>query len=200
MILAARVCLIAAVSVVAALPARAQEDEVTRRARDHFEAGKGYFELNRYNDAVHEFTAGYALSKKPRFLLNLGQCYLRLNQYSEARDSFQRFLRDVPEDDSDRGKATRLLDEAERGVARARDAMPEPSPRSPDALTATPSMVTSPVGVERRRPWAARHRGAVVAISISSVIVAAGVVLGVYFGTRTPCTQATIGCGTLDSR
>src|SRR5689334_6491996 len=62
------------------------------RARAHSEAGRALFALGNYQDALREFTAGYQLSQRPRFLLNLAQTYRKLGEPRRAREMFAQYL------------------------------------------------------------------------------------------------------------
>src|SRR5689334_10519236 len=87
-----------------------------QRARAHYEAGSGLYQLGRYDEAIREFSAGYALSHRPQFALNLAQCYRKLGRLEDARDMIRRFLDEAPPNASERGEAEKLLAETEEAI------------------------------------------------------------------------------------
>src|SRR5262245_51526681 len=92
---------------------RAEEDSMAR-ARAHFEVGRGMYRLGNYSEALREFSAGYQLAPKPQFLINLGQCYRKLNQLTRAHQMYEKFLAEAPPNDPERESVKRLLAETER--------------------------------------------------------------------------------------
>jgi tetratricopeptide (TPR) repeat protein len=182
--------------VLAPLQARAQSDDALARARTHFEAGRALYDLGSYSEAAREFAAGYRLAPRPQFLLNLGQCYRRLDQLDNAREMYRRFLADAPPDDRDRAQAAEVLAEIERQIAER--PAPEPSPPSPSAAhaEATPSphaaALTLTAAPPTKKPFIKRHWWI---IPVSVAVAGAGVALGVYYGTRSDgCAGGNLGC------
>ena len=138
----ARVALVMAVALlVAGATARAGDDREAR-ARAHYEVGLGMYHLGNYGDAVREFTAGYELSPRPEFLINLGQAYRKLHQLDRARDMFQRYLARAPADAPDRAQVRALLAEVE--AERAAPSSSTPPPEGTAAPTATAPGTTPP--------------------------------------------------------
>jgi tetratricopeptide (TPR) repeat protein len=114
----------------------AQSEDPVARARTHFEAGRALYQLGNYTEAAREFAAGYELVPKPQFLLNLGQCYRKLDQLEQARNMYQRYLTDAPASDPERPQAEQILDEIERQIAaRQANAPPPPAPAPPARRT-----------------------------------------------------------------
>src|SRR5438309_1325138 len=68
----------------------------TQRARRHFLAGKRAFEAKRYEAALKEFEAGYAVDPRPGFLLNMGHASRRMGDLRRARDYYLKFLESNP--------------------------------------------------------------------------------------------------------
>src|SRR5205814_1288383 len=93
----------AALPAICAAPARA-DDETETRARGHYEIGQGLYRLGDYRAAIKEFAAGYELSHKPGFLVNLGQSYRKLGELGHAREMYQKFLATVPAGDPKRAQ------------------------------------------------------------------------------------------------
>jgi tetratricopeptide (TPR) repeat protein len=177
--------------------ARASADpaDAESRARLHYEIASGFYNLGNYSEAVKEFVAGYELSKKPEFLIDLGQCYRRLSQPEKAVEMFRKYLADAPATEVERRKATeKVLAEIERDLAArpgsAPIALPAPAltpPREAAPAVAVQAVAPPPRTSSRRRLWW---------ILPAVVVVAAAVSLGVYFGTRpgVDCGAARFGC------
>lgn len=173
--------------------AHAQTADELARARTHFEAGRALYNLANYTDALREFSAGYQLVPKPQFLINLGQCYRKLDDLPRAREMYQKFLVEAPANDPDRGPVEQILAEIERELA-ARPAPPPPETAPAPAPTPAPVLVTGQPKVEKKRPFIARHWWI---IPVSAVVVT-GIVVGITLGTRptnrVDCSAATLGC------
>jgi tetratricopeptide (TPR) repeat protein len=205
-----QIATILAVALVSS-QAMAQNDDALGRARAHFEAGRALYNLGNYPEAQREFAAGYELAPRPQFLINLGNCFRRMDDLPQAREMYQRYLREARADDPLRGQAEQVLAEVERELA-ARPPAPEPKPApkptpetkpvlvdqaAPSAGSARPAgAVASPLLVTRHpeadKPFIKRHWWIIPA---SVVVVGVGVGLGVYYGTRTDsCHSGQLTC------
>jgi tetratricopeptide (TPR) repeat protein len=167
---------------------------VEERARAHYEAGRVQYNLGHYAQAVREFAAGYELVPRPQFLVNLGQAYRRLGQLERAREMYQRFLAEAPDDDRARPQVQQLVAEVEREIAReiARTGQPAPAAAARPSLELTPATRAQAAPVERpgfwRRYWWILPVGAAVVTALA---------VGIYFGTRpggVDCGGAEFGC------
>lgn len=99
------------------------EDEVAR-ARNHFEAGRAYYDDGRYEDAVRELSEAHRITGHPDILYNLGQAYDRLDRHDEAIEAYRGYLAQA-EDAPDRARVERRIEELEElleAEARARRA------------------------------------------------------------------------------
>ncbi len=67
-----------------ALPASAQDADVERRARVHFESATEYFDTGRYEEALREFQASYDASPHAELLYNIYLCEERLGAFEAA--------------------------------------------------------------------------------------------------------------------
>src|SRR5438105_11377844 len=76
-------------------PAAAQDDK-TERARIHLKAAIAYYDEARYDDAVREMEAAYALKPLPDLQYNLAQCYERLGRYVDAAKAYETYLQQSP--------------------------------------------------------------------------------------------------------
>jgi tetratricopeptide (TPR) repeat protein len=52
-------------------------DDAEKKARAHFRAGQAHFQAGRFDDAIAEYQAAYALANKPELLFNIGSAYRR---------------------------------------------------------------------------------------------------------------------------
>src|SRR5262249_19982450 len=82
--------------------AQAERGDPMARARTHCEAGRALYNLQNYSDAIREFTAAYELVAKPELLLNLGQCYRKLDKLEQAREMYSQYLSATTASDSER--------------------------------------------------------------------------------------------------
>jgi len=210
----ARVAAAAAMLVVMALATTAAraEDDREARARAHYEVGLGMYHLGNYRDAVREFTAGYDLSPRPEFLINLGQAYRKLHELDRARDMFREYLARAPADAPDRAQVRGLLGEveAERATAAASQAAaPAPAATGPGA---TAPAAAGPAAAPAAVPAAAMPASAATVetaprrhgqrrwwwtIPVGVAVVGAAVGVTLYFTLRSPqvaCASATIAC------
>jgi hypothetical protein len=170
---------------VGTLAHAAQESDAEARARAHYEVGLGMYHLGNYRDAVREFTAGYDLSPRAEFLINLGQAYRKLHEVDKAREMFRRYLAESPHDVADRRQVESLLAEMDREAAQA----PTLAPGA--VVVSAPAPAPEPSPSHRRL----RHLWWIVPTSV----VVVGTVLGVSLGLGLPpsqvrCSDASIGC------
>jgi len=109
--------------------ARAAADPVAD-AREHFEAGNGYFTAGRFADALREFEQGYAIVPNPKFLLNMGQTYRKLGRLDEARGALLKYMDTLSPGDVRRADVARVVAEIDLELGRAATVEPG-SPKSP---------------------------------------------------------------------
>ncbi|MCA1663140.1 MAG: tetratricopeptide repeat protein [Myxococcales bacterium] len=181
--------------------AQAQTDDPVTRARTHFEAGRALYQLGNYDEALREFAAGYQLVPRPQFLLNLGQCYRRLDELENARAMYQRYLHDAPPTDLERSQAQQILAEIDKRIAdRQAAAAASPATVTPLGHSATalpPSMAAMATLTQTapapRRSWITRNWWIIPA---GAVVVGVAIGLGSYYGTRAadPCSGANLTC------
>jgi tetratricopeptide (TPR) repeat protein len=174
------------VAVVAwAAAAQAQIADPVVRARTHFEAGRALYQLGDYTQALREFAAGYQLAPRPQFLLNLGQCYRKLDELGQARDMYRRYLHDAPATDPERPQARQILAEIEEQLGERQAAS-----TSPSLLPAANAVVAA--APPPRRPWIKRNWWV---IPVGATVLAVAVGVGTYYGTRSdPCSGANLAC------
>src|SRR5262249_11248361 len=74
--------------------AYAQDDA---QAREHYAAGQAHVAAGRYADAYGEFAAGFALSGRATFLVNMAECALHDGRRDDARRDYGRYLERAPD-------------------------------------------------------------------------------------------------------
>jgi tetratricopeptide (TPR) repeat protein len=183
------------VAVIWPLATHAESPETLQQAKTHFEAGRALYQLGRYDDAVREFTAGHQLVPRPQFLLNLGQCYRKLDDLEAARDMYRRFLAEVAVDDPQRPEAEEVLQVIERGLANGEG---HPHRVEPIASPGTEGGSAALLAVHHDAPRKSFLRRNWWIIPTSAVVVGVAVGLGVYYGTRPSCSNDSLGCFTLE--
>jgi hypothetical protein len=171
----------------------ADEANDDARARVYFEIGRGEYELGDYQGALREFSAGYTLSHRVGFLINIGQAHHKLGHLDSAKDALTRFLAEAPPDNPERVDAQRLLAEVERAraarpggmgaeaaaVAPASVGAPAPVSSTPGARTASPVQraESGPHRRARRWPW--------ILLGVGIAALAAGAAVGLVLGLST---------------
>jgi tetratricopeptide (TPR) repeat protein len=68
-------------------------------ARNEFKRGVAATKKENWDEAHEAFTRAYTLSRRPEILLNLGGAQAKTGRLVEARESYQRFLREASKSD-----------------------------------------------------------------------------------------------------
>ena len=118
----------------------AQESD--ERARLHFESGRSYYEEGAYERALEEFQHAYQLSQRPALLYNIGTTQERLGQWSEAADTFTRYLADAP-DIQDRATFERRIANLRRRAENQSAETSTPENQTTSTSTSTTTTTTS---------------------------------------------------------
>jgi len=160
-------------------PAQAEPADL-KKARAHYRLGKEAYAADRFDEAYREFEAGYRLSNRPAFLLNMGHARRRRGDLPEARALYQRFLFLQP-DSPYRAEVEAILgqiEEPKRPIETPAPAMlavpaaiPPPVPRPPLISTAPPP--APPPARTRWWLWAGAG-GAVIAAVVVGVLATGG--------------------------
>src|SRR6478609_4905780 len=79
-----------------------------KAAAQHFKEGRALYDQSRWAEALAEFQSGYESFPLPGFLVNMGQCFRKLERLEEARDAWQKFIESNPGD----GRLRYEVDEA----------------------------------------------------------------------------------------
>lgn len=189
---AAQLLLVTLLSFPSRAPAEATDAE--ERSRLHYEIASGFYNLGNYTEAAREFAAGYQLTKKPEFLIDLGQCYRKLNDRARAAEMFKKYLAEAPPSELERRRAAeQVLGEIERELA-----APGPVAAPPAPVLTAPA--PAPRAVDRGATPPPRKSGFRRLWWILPVVavVVAGAALTAYFLTRpsVDCGGASFGCVT----
>ncbi|GAB5546422.1 MAG: hypothetical protein SangKO_061820 [Sandaracinaceae bacterium] len=142
------------VSASLASSASAQSD--LEHAREVFERGTAYYENQNYALALQAFQESYdLLDGHPRqalILFNVGRCYEELGRFRDARDAYQRYLREAADDAENRHQVEERLRELETrvemdgGAARSARSVDTSEPESTDASVASTPEATDSGG------------------------------------------------------
>lgn len=167
------------------------------RARNHFEAGRALYNLGNYADAAREFSAGYELVHRPQFLINLGQCYRKMNDLDRARDMYQQFLKEAPAGDPARSQVTQVLREMEpKSEPPAHATPPTVEPPAAPVEVSSANLPTNQVTAQApaKKSSIARYWWIIPVATAAAV----GLGVGLYFGLRpvgqVDCNSASLGC------
>ncbi len=185
---------LALLGVLISAVALAAEDDPLRRAQTHFRAGKTLYDLGKFNDAIREFAAGYALAPRPEFLINLAQAYRRAGQPEQSKEMFERYLDKAPRDARERPQVREMIAELELELSAKKAAAPKDRPVQDRPVVAV--LVPAPkvdLVAPGPEPSGSRHLAWIIPVAL---VVAAGVGLGVYAATR-PAPDACAGAGAL---
>lgn len=102
-------------------PDSGEPDAKTKtQAKDLFEKGEAFFRLGEqdpanYDKAIVEFESAYKLFPSPVFILNIAQAHRLRNNKTQARQEYQRFLREAP-NHPNAGEVRKLLPELDREI------------------------------------------------------------------------------------
>ena len=189
--------------VVASGVARATPSQ-EELARSHFVAGEEEYARGRWQEALHEFQLGYALSPRPEFLINFAQVYRKLGDYDAAARECQRYLATAPPSQL-AAQAERLLQQIKEEQAKAPPPHPEPAkpavPVAAPSVVAAPSAVAAPAIVAPAPPPPKKKRAWIAPVVVGCVLVAgAAVTLGLVFGLPPHDSFKSASLGTVDFR
>jgi tetratricopeptide (TPR) repeat protein len=191
---ALRLAAIAAALTLASAAVAEAPDVLEERARKHYEAGRALYDLGNFPDAVAQWTAGYKLSPKTGFLLNLGQAYRKMGDLARAHEYFEEFLARAPLDDPARPRIATLDEEVRRRMAEVTVDGGAPRDGGVEAKPAPPAMAVRAPPPEKPAP----RRWRWWLVGIAAVIVAAGAAVGIALGleaNRNWCSgDRVLGC------
>lgn len=118
--------------------------EDRQAAKQAFEDGQKYYNLNQFGDALEAFKKAYWNYPEPTFLYNIAQCHRLLKHKAEAVEFYKSYLRNAPSTPR-RAEVQRLIADLEAAIAKEQTATNAPplgtAPSSPSTSTST-----APVG------------------------------------------------------
>ena len=212
-----------ALVILAALSAIAAASPANEpAAQRHYAAGKLRYEARRFAEALAEFEAGFAVSRRPGFLINMGHCHRQLGELDEAVRDYERYLaydarsesaravrevvaelrRRMPPPAAARARAAGAArahagDGDRAGDDAAAPATPvEPTDLSPPSPSPSLALIDTPPPSATR--WAARpftYAG----VALSGTLLVTGVALEIatsqtFDGLRATCGASAAGC------
>jgi iron complex outermembrane recepter protein len=167
-----------------------------RAASAHFQQGSALYADGRWSDALAEFQAGYEAYPLRGFLVNIGQCYRKLERFDDAADAWRRFLASHPSDAQLRAEVEEALAEVERAreAETPKETTPPPVETAPVVEThvsVVPPPVEQvdltppppPVARKKSRAWVWALVG-VAAAGVAAAAVTVGVVESQNSGPR----------------
>ena len=169
-----------------------------KAASAHFQHASQLYAAERFDEALVEFQAGYAAFPLPGFLVNIGQCYRKLDRLSQAAESFKQFLdaagpenklrREVEDAYAEvkselerrtqaEAKRRREAEEQRQALLRSIASQPAQAAPSPAVVEATPAAEVRTEPRKRSRKWVWAIVG-VLAAGAAASAVAVGVLYG----------------------
>jgi tetratricopeptide (TPR) repeat protein len=130
--------LIAAVVALGTSPVHAQKKAPPPvSARAHAKAGQDAFKAERYDEAIAEYQAAYALTPEPGLLYNIARAYHRKGDKPQALSYYRRYLTDEPNGAAS-GEAR------EYSGALAREIQEDQQPPAPQPAAPAPAPAPAP--------------------------------------------------------
>jgi tetratricopeptide (TPR) repeat protein len=175
-----------------------------RAAAQHFQHGSQLYADGKWSEALAEFEAGYEAYPLRGFLVNIGQCYRKLERLEEAADAWRHYLQTHPNDARLREEVGDALAEVEAAI-RARAPAPAPPvetvvpppPEAPAQRAEVPALALTetpkPVEHKKSRAWV----WAIVGVALAGAAAAAVTVGVVEYQNSTPHAGSL---GLLDGR
>jgi tetratricopeptide (TPR) repeat protein len=148
---------LALVLVRLASPAAAQpaEGDGEARARRHYERGETLAAQGNLAEARREFEAGYAASRRPAFLFNIGECARELGDTAGARAAYEQYLAAEPDGKLAASARARLAELPAPPPPPQLLPVPRPATTATES-TLAPDLTTPPgdaLGPQRRPIW-----------------------------------------------
>jgi tetratricopeptide (TPR) repeat protein len=104
-----------------------------QRAREHYRRGDEQFRAGRFDEAYAEWEAGYALSGRPLFLVNMAHAQRRRGDLGRARELYQQYLRVEP-GSKVRADVEAVLREIDQALASREEAAPPAASPAPEVV------------------------------------------------------------------
>src|SRR5437867_4127540 len=87
------------------------------KARDHFKRGMAHFVMDRYDEAIREFDAGFTEEPQPAFLYNIAQAHRKAGRPEQAIAFYKKYLSMTDDNAEDRPQVSEELRGAESEAA-----------------------------------------------------------------------------------
>lgn len=148
--------LLAILGFVVASPALA--DQALDKAKAHYAAGVEHFKAQRYDQAIKELEAAYALKPIPKFLVDLAKTHLKKGDKAAALKNARQFLRQARVNDPDRPTVEQMAKdlEAEVGKEGAEVEVPQPV-EVPGVEIEEDDTVVAATTTKKKKPTRARR-------------------------------------------
>src|SRR3569832_352448 len=95
------VSLVSVVTLTVGTAGRAYADEATDPARAHYETGLQLFYARAHAPALIEFQRAHEVKPRPATLFMMAQCEYLLGQLRQAREHYEAYLADNPNEEND---------------------------------------------------------------------------------------------------
>jgi tetratricopeptide (TPR) repeat protein len=130
---------------------RPPDDKAEAEASEHVRKAAEAFRAGRFDEAMTEFEAGYAIVPRPAFVLNMGHVQRQAGNLARARDLYQRYLTAEP-GSPQRAEVEgviaeidkQLAEQARARAAKSADGQGASSPAPPQRRTATLALGEDP--------------------------------------------------------
>jgi hypothetical protein len=154
------------------------------KAKAHVNVGASLYRAERYREALAEFEAAFQLMPRPVVLINIGQCYRKLDDPQHALEAYDRYLAAVGPDDSQRGAVEALVVAMKDQIAHQPPRVVPDPPVEAVPVHTPPQVVVAEVPTPAPPPprWTRKKKLAVGLGIAAGVLVVGGVALGLVFG------------------
>jgi tetratricopeptide (TPR) repeat protein len=123
--------LVHVLAVIAALTAPVRADESDEaKAKQAYERGRKYQELDEHDKAIEQYLRAYEYSKHPQMLFNVAQVYLIKGDKVMAREYYEKYVRLEPHGPGS-AVARKRIAELSAELERERQLRPQPAPVVP---------------------------------------------------------------------
>jgi len=179
-----------------------------RGAREFYQSATSHYNLSEWQAALDDFREAYRLKADPALLFNIAQCHRQLGNYREAANFYRAYRREGGKGDVDRltaemDKAAAAQREREIAAEREKAASTPPTGVQAPPVTSLPTTTTATApttGADLTTVAAPpRHQPLVkrpwfwAAVAGGAAVVAAGVTLGIVYGTPPKDPTLTFG-------
>ncbi len=114
----------------------ADDEEVTKMAKEHYKLGLDAYQAGKYDVAIKELKMAYLLKHIPALLLNLAATYRKMGDNAQAISFYQKYLEEAPADAKDRPEVEKALNEVKPGAEIPKGTAPVEKPAEPKAAPA----------------------------------------------------------------